>query len=72
MNNWYEAHLPIYELGDVDEAVSTIKRRLGAFPVNDIYDLDLTTRIRGIQQLNNIPVTGYVDQSTLNALDLQV
>ena len=54
----------MYRQGDRAPCLSNIKRRLGVFPVDDMFDDLLAQRVRGIQTVFKIPVTGVLDAET--------
>lgn len=57
----------MYRPGDRDFCIADVKRRLGVFPVDHEFDQLLAERVRGIQLVSGIPVTGVLDSETAEA-----
>lgn len=57
----------MYRLGDKAACIASVKRRLGVSPVDFFFDDLLAQRIRGIQLVHGIPVTGVLDAETAQA-----
>lgn len=57
----------MYRQGDKALCIADVKRRLAVFPVDHIFDQQLAERVRGIQAVFNIPVTGVLDVETAEA-----
>ena len=56
--------MPTLRPGDIDPAVGSIKRKLGVFPCDDVFDARLAMRVRGIQNVFGLPITGVLDEAT--------
>lgn len=56
-----------YKQGDKDACIADVKRRLSVFPVDSDFDQALAERVRGIQMVSGIPVTGVLDVETAEA-----
>ena len=56
--------MPSLRPGDIDPAVASIKRKLGVFPCSDVFDDRLAMRVRGIQNVFGLPITGVIDDDT--------
>lgn len=61
--------LPLVNGGEKSSVVLRVRERLNV-PGSDELDVPLQHMLRGIQQLNRLPVTGCIDSATLAALDL--
>ncbi len=55
-------------LGDSGPDIAYVQRRLGVFPVSSVLDENTAARIRGIQYVFDLPVTGELDAKTYIAL----
>jgi peptidoglycan hydrolase-like protein with peptidoglycan-binding domain len=65
---WYKDHGGPVGMTSKGPAVRTVRRLLG-IQVRDTWSQDVSQRIRGLQKLNNLPVTGWVDTRTAQLLD---
>lgn len=61
--------LPLVNGGERSPVVIRVRERLN-IPGSDELDFPLQHMLRGIQQLNQLTVTGCIDSATLAALDL--
>lgn len=52
-------------VGDCDPIIVDVKRALGFFTVNDLFDEELAQRIRGVQLTYDLEVTGVLDGETV-------
>ncbi len=50
--------------GDIGDDIAYIQRKLGVFPASGVFDDNTAARIRGVQRLLSLPVTGELDSST--------
>lgn len=50
--------------GDSDPVLVNVKRRLGVFPLDDQFDDRLAMRVRGLQNVFGLPITGVIDERT--------
>lgn len=57
----------MYRMGDIDPCIADVKRRLCVFPVDTRFDDLLAQRVRGIQLVHGIPVSGVLDRETAEA-----
>lgn len=57
----------MYRQGDRAACIADVRRRLGVMPVVPLFDALLAQRIRGIQMVSGIPVTGVLDAETAQA-----
>lgn len=57
----------MYRQGDKALCIADVKRRLSVFPVDTEFDQALAERVRGIQMISGIPVTGVLDVETAEA-----
>jgi hypothetical protein len=60
----------MWRQGDRDPHIAYVKRKLGIFPVDQEFDSSLAQRLRGIQLVYRIPVTGVLDEETSQAAGL--
>lgn len=60
----------MWKPGDRDPHIAYVKRKLGIFPVDQEFDSSLAQRIRGIQLMYGIPITGNLDVETSRAAGL--
>ena len=56
-------------LGDTDPVVGRVRVRLNV-PGGDTLDRPLMEIIKGVQSGHGLPVTGWLDERTLAALDI--
>ena len=56
-----------YRKGDSAPCIANVKRRLNVFPIDTSYDDLLAQRVRGIQSVFGIPITGALDSETADA-----
>lgn len=57
----------MYRKGMSHPCIANIKRRMNVFPVDREFDELLAQRIRGIQLVFKIPITGVLDAETAEA-----
>lgn len=57
----------MYRKGMSHPCLAAVRRRLNVFPVSHEFDDLLAQRIRGIQLVHGIPVTGLLDAETAEA-----
>ena len=56
-----------YRKGDSAPCIANVKRKLNVFPVDTSFDDLLAQRVRGIQSVFGIPVSGVLDSETAAA-----
>lgn len=61
----------IVRLNEKHELVRVLKRRFGYAEVNDLYDLSLEQRIRGVQMMHSLPTHGQLDRNVLRILGIR-
>lgn len=61
----------VVRLNERHPLVIQLKRRFGYAEVNDLYDLSLEQRIRGVQMMHSLTTHGQLDEKTLHVLELK-
>lgn len=61
---------PVFKVGDRDEKLVTISKRIGFFPATDEFTPSMAALVRGIQMGHGWPVTGDIDTRVLEYLGL--
>lgn len=54
--------------GDMGDDIAYVQRKLGVFPASGVFDENTAARVRGMQRLFSLPVTGELDARTYTAL----
>jgi len=58
-------------LGDSDPVIATCKRKLGVIPADEQVTELLMQRVRGVQLLNGLEVSGLIDDEVLSVLGVE-
>lgn len=58
-------------LGDCDPVIATCKRKLGVVPADECVTDLLVQRVRGVQLLNGLEVSGLIDEDVLSLLGVE-
>lgn len=54
--------------GDHHPVVAQVKRRLGVWPVDEVFTPELAARVRGLQRLYKMEVTGLIEDDFLKRI----
>lgn len=57
----------MYRKGMSHPCIANIKRRMHVFPIDREFDELLAQRVRGVQFVHKIPITGVLDEETAQA-----
>lgn len=60
----------IVRLNERHPIVFQLKRRFGYAEIDDLYDLSMEQRIRGVQMMHSFITHGQLDEKTLKVLGL--
>jgi hypothetical protein len=60
----------VVRLNEHHPIVKQLKRRFGYAEIDDLYDLSMEHRIRGVQMMHSFQTHGQLDDKTLKVLGL--
>jgi hypothetical protein len=55
-------------MGDRHPAVAVVKKRLGVWPIDDTFTPELAARVRGVQRMWKVEVTGLIEDDFLKRI----